>query len=548
MSIPRRQSLPAGHFRNRYTPPLLFLFFVALIPRLLCLWQMQHSALADYLPLDAASYDRWGFLLANGGTGSERFPGLPFYAHFLGGLYRIFGHDLAVVRIAQVLIGSLTCVLTYRLAKNLTGNTPAALVSFAAALLFRPAVFYEMFPLTETLSAFLCVSLLCLLTRAFEPPSFLRLLLAGVVAGAGLCTRINFWAAVPVLALWLFGAAPRPRVKPLLFFLCGMIFVLFFCGTSGRGAGKNLLPFGHHTGIPFFVANGPYADGRSIRFPLVPPNDADLPEAFRAAAEWRTGGKLDDAQLSSFWFRETLGHIRKHPQKFLKLMLRKVRFLVSGFEMPDILSVSFLSPFIPSLQLFPLSFFWLLPLALGGLVLGPFREKRQLLPALFLLSYAVSVLAGLVHERYKVPLYPLLAFYAAYGIFSFRDQGVSRIKKMAAAGIVLLLLALSSDKAFVHKYGGTPSAGYHLLGLHYLKKGNFPEAITMFRKNLAVAPAARLADVHNSLGAALEGNGQWNEAAQEYRAASELDPSYPLPRANLERVEAKMKTRDAAAK
>ena len=89
-------SLPSAPTKKLFQGPSVFfflLFFIALIPRVLCLWQVQHSVLVDYLPLDAASYDRWGYLLSQGGTGDETFPGLPFYAHFLGGLYRTFGCD-----------------------------------------------------------------------------------------------------------------------------------------------------------------------------------------------------------------------------------------------------------------------------------------------------------------------------------------------------------------------------------------------------------------------------------------------------------------------
>ncbi len=534
-----KTDLPGARSQDRYLP-FFFLFFIALLPRVLCLWQMQHSVLVDYLPLDAAGYDRWGGLLANGGAESENFPGLPFYAHFLGGLYRLFGHDLRVIRIAQILMGALTCVLTYQLAKDLTGSVKAAATAFATALLFRPAVFYEMFPLTETFSAFLCVFLVFLLLKSCGRTSLLELFFAGSLAGLGLGTRANYGAVFPALVLWLIVAFPRQRTKVLLSFLCGAAFVLASFNLVNHGSGKSFFLTGHNTGISFFVGNGPYADGRSLRFPWVPPSDKDLPQAFRSAAEWKTGKRFTDPELSSFWYRETLDYVQKHPKKFLELLLTKFRLLVSGFEMPDIFSISFLSPFLPTLCLFPLNFFWLLPLALGGTVLCFSLEKKQLLPALVVLSYAASILVVLVHERYKVPLYPLWAIYAASGVVAFFNKNVSRTKKIAAVIVIVVLLAISSDRAFINIYGGTPSAGYHLLGLHYLNKKHFPEAAAMFRKNLDVAPAARLADAHNSLGAALEGNRQWKEAEQEYRTAIKLEPSYPLPRENLQRLESKM--------
>ncbi|MBU9889525.1 MAG: glycosyltransferase family 39 protein [Candidatus Omnitrophica bacterium] len=536
-------------FRPRFPDSsvlFLLLFFIALLPRLFCLWQVRHSVLVDYLPLDAGSYDRWGFLLSQGGTGEETFPGLPFYAYFLGGLYRIFGHHLEVLRTVQAVLGALTCALTFRITKDLTGSVLAAAGAFLAALLFRPAVFYEMFPMTETLAAWVCAALVFFLLRAYKENSLLYLFLAGILAGIGLGLRTNFWAVFPVLAAWLPGAFPGRRIKTLLAFLCGTVLVTAPLIASGPITGKPFSFPGYNAGISFFIGNGPYADGRSLRFPWVPPNDNDLPQVFRHAATWKTGERMNDAELSTFWYRETLGSIQKHPVKFAKLALVKLRLLVSGFEMPDIFSVSFLSPLVPAFFLFPLNFFWLLPWALGGLFLCFSFEKKKLLPALLLFSYAAAILIVLVHERYKLPLYPLLALYAGSGVAALWNKKVPQVRKIAACGLVLILLALSSDPVFVKRYAGTPSAGYHLLGLHYLHKKNYAEAAALFRTNLAVAPAARLADVHNSLGFALEQNGQWDEAAREYRAAVKLAPSYALPRHNLIRLEAEMKSRQEA--
>ncbi len=530
-------------FKNRYFQ-LGLLFLIALIPRAVCVWQIQHSVLADYLQLDAETYDQWGQFLASGQGGSANFAGMPLYAYFLGGLYRLFGHQLLAVRIVQIILGAMTCTATCLIAKKMSGSIRAGLGAFAVALLFRPAVFYEMFPLTESLCAFLCACLLLLLLNVGEKSRFIKMFFAGILAGFGVALRVNFCAVLFALALWIFFNFQRPRVKILLSFLIGAAFILVPFAIQNQSSGKNSFFSGYNPGISFFLGNGPQADGRFPRFPVTLfTGDMDLPQIMRHAAESRTGKHLTERELSSFWFHEAFNHIQRHPGQFARLLFSKMRLLVSGFEMPDIFSVPFLTPFVPVLYLLPLNFFWLLPLAFAGMAICFASDKQQKLLALFFAFYAATIVAILVHERYKIPLYPLLAVYAACGINGFFKKEMPRWRKIAALGIFLLLLVASTDKLFIKPYEVSPYAGYQLLGRHYLGKGRFPEAVAMLRKYVETAPASRIVDAHNSLGIALDRNHQWKEAEREYLAASKLDPSYPFARVNLQRMRTELQVR-----
>lgn len=84
-----------------------------------------------------------------------------------------------------------------------------------------------------------------------------------------------------------------------------------------------------------------------------------------------------------------------------------------------------------------------------------------------------------------------------------------------------------------------PEQALNLFGYKLLAAGRTDEALAAFRRNVALYPES--ANVHDSLGEALEKSGDRAEAAKHYAAAVAAaerrgDPTLPLFRGNLERV------------
>ena len=83
-------------------------FALALALRLVYLAQIDSLPFFEFPVVDARSYDEWARTLASGDwLGSEVFYQAPAYPYFLGGVYSVFGHDLYVARVAQVVLGEL---------------------------------------------------------------------------------------------------------------------------------------------------------------------------------------------------------------------------------------------------------------------------------------------------------------------------------------------------------------------------------------------------------------------------------------------------------
>ena len=80
--------------------------------RLAHLLAVQQSPLAGVLIGDAHAYDAWGRDIASGHwIGQRTFYQAPLYPYFLGTIYSLAGHHLLAVRLVQVVLGSMACVL-----------------------------------------------------------------------------------------------------------------------------------------------------------------------------------------------------------------------------------------------------------------------------------------------------------------------------------------------------------------------------------------------------------------------------------------------------
>ena len=93
---------------------IIVIFAAAFSLRLLYLIQIQSIPLFYHLAGDGRTYDEWAQRIAAGDwLGSGVFYQAPLYPYFLGALQITFGHNLWAIRIVQVLLGSLSCVLIY---------------------------------------------------------------------------------------------------------------------------------------------------------------------------------------------------------------------------------------------------------------------------------------------------------------------------------------------------------------------------------------------------------------------------------------------------
>ena len=171
---------------------------------------------------DALSYDQSGYYLAFGRALLPEIPGSaaiakgPLYPTFLAGIYRLFGHDHAAVRVAQAIISSLAVLLIYGLATQLFNRGVGLLASLLAAV-YPPFISYPGQLLTETLSLSLLLAFVYSLLRALGRSQVLPWVSAGLLGGLVVLTREEMLVIVVLsaLAVWWWRVGTR-RVGVLL--------------------------------------------------------------------------------------------------------------------------------------------------------------------------------------------------------------------------------------------------------------------------------------------------------------------------------------------
>ena len=119
---------------NTWQEPFLWstvIFIVAMSLRLIFLFEFESVPLFSHNIMDMAYHHDWATAVARG----EEFVKGPFfraplYPLFLGAVYFLFGDNPWAIRIIQALMGSISAVLVYLIARRVFDNRTGLLAGF----------------------------------------------------------------------------------------------------------------------------------------------------------------------------------------------------------------------------------------------------------------------------------------------------------------------------------------------------------------------------------------------------------------------------------
>src|SRR3989442_3581319 len=146
---------------SNFAPAALVIFAVAFTLRIVHIWQMRNAPFFTLLMGDARGYDEWAQRIAGGDwIGRDVFYQPPLYPYFLASIYWIAGRSPTLVRIAQAVIGSCSCVLIAAAARRLFSARAGLL---AGLMLARdaPGILFAQFRPQLVVGAFLVCSSVC---------------------------------------------------------------------------------------------------------------------------------------------------------------------------------------------------------------------------------------------------------------------------------------------------------------------------------------------------------------------------------------------------
>jgi tetratricopeptide (TPR) repeat protein len=580
----RRQAIPETPVppaRDSFIWPAAAIFAVALLVRVVHIWQIHRAPFFSVLMGDARGYDAWAQRIAAGDwIGTEVFYQAPLYPYFLGTIYAVAGRSLLLVRICQALVGSAACVLLALAARRLFSKT-AGLVAGVALALYAPAIFFDSLIQKSVLDVFfVCLTIWLMsailtsgaraslarsdrtvgaeiarpvLGGAGSAPIRLWLFL-GLAMGALALTRENALVLVAVILLWALverpsstfrtktntravrqtqGTPHRSGLAAAGSFVLGLAIVLAPVAIRNFAVGGGFYLTTSQFGSNLYIGNNPRSDGTymSLRYGRGAP-EYERQDATELA-EKAVGRSLTPAEVSSFWTDRAMAFVTSQPGAWLRLLGRKFLLLWNADEMLDTESQETYAEWsVPLRVLSWIGHFGVLaPLALfGAWIAWPDRRRLWVFYAMTL-AYAASVILFYVFARYRFPLVPFLVLFASYGIRSspgfLRAPGWGRRSLALAATAAMAILAnwpvlsTTTMKAITENN----------LATAFQEDGRLDEAIAHYRRSIELR--SDYAPAYNNLGAALRAKGQVDEAVASYERALLSQPDYTAAHYNL---------------
>lgn len=513
-----------------------WIFVVALAVRLIFLVESSKCPTFYHPISDAGTYDRMARQFQVDHKLTDEFFWQPFlYPAILSALYSISGSSILFAKIFQILLGALTCSLTYQLGRKICGRRVGLMAGLAAAL-YGPFIFSDAELVATVWASFWTVVLLLLCLRLEKGAGVDWWLLFGVCGALAVLTRPTFLPFIVAAMIWIGIKRWRDRENAAILMakqsLCIAVFLLTvlpvaYLSHSVAGA-RTIFPTSD--GLNLYIGNNP---------------KSDMTVAVRPGWDWDSltrlpmmNGVTKKSEASAFFRRQVMAYVKEQPGDFFKGMMKKKMQFISSRELPrneDVYVMKkwswLLKPLVWKIGGVGFPFVLVLPLALVG---GIYCFKRIPISVyLFVMLYAAGIILVFASARYRLPMVPVLLVLAGAGVDLVVKVVRERLWKhmLAVAGICILMVAVMSVPGpFPQEKADYEAEMYYCLGAQQIGS-DLKKAQELLEKAVAISPD--YADAHNSLGVVWERNGDLKRAGEEYSNAIRLEPENATAHKNL---------------
>lgn len=485
-------------FLNRYTVAFSIVVSLALILRLVHLFEVADTPFFKHLHTDPFMYDRWAVEITEGdwlGKGNPVFYLGPLYPYFLAVIYSVTGPSPLSASVAQVLLSALSAGLVYHLGRQLFGS-PTGVIAGLFAACCGMFIFYSCLMLGATLIIFLDLLMLVLMVSGLKKPAIWKWVAAGLCFGLSACGRGNvvLFGPLAVLAIMAgFGFRSWKKWLPACACFTLMFFVTILPVTLHNFLiGEDFVLLTSNAGANLFIGNNVHSKGlymNSARYKGRPMGLSvrDQKANFPDVAKQELGrDDLKPSEISRFWTSKTVEEVQDNIGRWLALEGNKLKYIVNWYEVPNNRNYYFSKRFSKLLQ-FPLMTYGLiLPLAVAGVIISGRRWREHGLPYAFLLAHLAGLLAFFVIARYRLVMVPFLLIYAAATLVWICQQVVSRRWWRLVPPVVLLM------PGYILVYQRVPRTSYRAnyinLANAYRDLGQPEEALENYDRALALSP------------------------------------------------------------
>jgi len=407
---------------------LILILLAALVVRILALLSIGQTIYYDFLLWDERIYHDWAVSLADGTYQSDSVYEIsPLPAYLFALLYRIFGPHHLAVRIMNLLLGTLSCLVIYLAGKEMFDRR-TGLFSAGIAALYAPLILYSTVPMKTALSVLLFLTCIWLSLLAIRKASWAYALIAGITAAAALNVRPNYMILIPatvlVLGIWghrLGHSRRRICLNIAAYLIAVIVAVVPVVCRNYRAAGEPVL-LTSQMGFNLYIGNNMDEDDPFYRpVPFATTSPYEQGRQFTIEAGRRTGTKISSSEASGYWTLESIKRAAKHPGPTIYRLFQKTLVLLNRYEAADHYSLEFINDFAYVYK-FPFLNFWMVfPFICMSIVLL-IRSSKQAQAILFLTVTGACVLVVFyTTARYRLPFVVVLFPFAAKGILDARD-------------------------------------------------------------------------------------------------------------------------------
>jgi len=521
--------------------------------------------------VDALWHHLWAVDIANGNLiGKEAFFRAPLYPYLLGLIYSVFGVNYFTARVIQIIIGSLNCVLVYKLGGKIFNNK-VGIIAAAATAFYGPLIYFDAEYLMPVLIIFFNCSALLLFFEALEKNKTVLWVVTGIIWGLSAITRPDILFFVAVLLLLLYLA--KRAIKPLVLVCLGVAIMILPVTLRNLYVGGDFVPIASQGGINFYLGNNPVSDGKTAiaiegKMPRMGFYEDNVKKSSIDLAERETGRKLKPSEVSNYWFKKSLDFMIGQPLIASSLFLKKIYYYLNSFEIESNKSIYTYKKFSPLLDKLVFSvkgigfpFGVIFPLAILGIIIA-LTEKRNIyiyIGLALILANLLTVTAFFVVSRFRIAIIPVIAIFATYALYRLLIEGGRISKKKYAAYIAIFLFSYSLSNSWFFGVGKINYARQYLLyaiaydkkcelskaeeyynksinedndnpyaydnlGIIYYKQGKLSAAFEYFTK--AAKCSHQIAEAYNNLGAFYAQTGQYLRALEEFKKALRVEPDF----------------------